>query len=169
MLDHVILNVSDYDGARAFYAQALEPLGVGVVMEFGQMCGFGEEGKPYLWVAERDEPSAPVHVALAAPDRATVEAFHTAAIAAGGTDNGAPGLRTTTRPTTAPSCSTRTATTSKPSATGRTSSLPDRAPSLAITRLRPLHWGPRGERSSVGRAPGCGPGGRRFESGRSPL
>jgi catechol 2,3-dioxygenase-like lactoylglutathione lyase family enzyme len=94
VLDHVILNVSDYDGARAFYTQALEPLGVDVVMEFGSMCGLGEAGKPYLWIAERDEPSAPVHVALAAPDRATVDAFYEAALAAGGTDNGAPGLRT---------------------------------------------------------------------------
>jgi catechol 2,3-dioxygenase-like lactoylglutathione lyase family enzyme len=93
VLDHVILNVSDFDGARAFYTQALEPLGVGVVMEFGRMCGLGEDGKPYLWIGERDEPSAPVHVALEAPDRATVDAFHQAALAAGGTDNGAPGLR----------------------------------------------------------------------------
>jgi catechol 2,3-dioxygenase-like lactoylglutathione lyase family enzyme len=93
VLDHVILNVSDFDGARAFYGHALEPLGVGVVMEFGQMCGFGEEGNPFLWIAERDEPSAPVHVALAAPDRGTVEAFHAAALEAGGTDNGPPGLR----------------------------------------------------------------------------
>jgi catechol 2,3-dioxygenase-like lactoylglutathione lyase family enzyme len=93
VLDHVVLNVSDYDGAKAFYTQALAPLGVEAVMEFGLMCGFGKDGKPYLWIAERDQPSAPVHVALAAPDRATVDAFHAAALAAGGTDNGAPGLR----------------------------------------------------------------------------
>jgi len=93
VLDHVIINVSDFDGSRAFYTQALEPLGVGVVMEFGQMCGFGEDGKPYLWIAERDEPSAPVHVALAAPDHDAVDAFHRAALAAGGTENGEPGMR----------------------------------------------------------------------------
>jgi catechol 2,3-dioxygenase-like lactoylglutathione lyase family enzyme len=93
VLDHVVLNVSDFDGARAFYGHALAPLGVGVVMEFGQMCGFGRDGKPSLWIAERDEPSAPVHVALAAADRATVDAFHAAALEAGGTDNGPPGMR----------------------------------------------------------------------------
>ena len=93
MLDHVTINVSDFDGARAFYTQALAPLGVTVIMEFGEMCGFGEDGKPYLWIAERDEPSAPVHVALEAADHPTVDAFHAAAIAAGGTENGPPGMR----------------------------------------------------------------------------
>jgi catechol 2,3-dioxygenase-like lactoylglutathione lyase family enzyme len=93
VLDHVIINVSDFDGARAFYEQSLEPLGVGVVMEFEQMCGFGENGKPYLWIAERDNPSAPVHVALAAVDHDAVDAFHRAALAAGGTENGEPGVR----------------------------------------------------------------------------
>jgi len=93
VLDHVTINVSDFDGARAFYTQALAPLGVTVIMEFGEMCGFGEDGKPYLWIAERDEPSAPVHVALEAADHPTVDAFHAAAIAAGGTENGPPGMR----------------------------------------------------------------------------
>ncbi len=61
-----------------------------------------------------------VHVAFAAPDRATVDAFHAAALEAGGTDNGAPGVRAIYHPTTtAPTCSTPTATTSRPSATRR--------------------------------------------------
>ncbi len=93
MIDHVVINVSDYDAARAFYTHALEPLGVDVVMELGQMCGLGNRGKPDLWIAERDQPSAPVHVALRAPDRATVDAFHRAALEVGGTDNGLPGVR----------------------------------------------------------------------------
>lgn len=99
MLDHVILNVSDIAAARAFYDAALAPLGLGVVMEFGTGCGYGAAGKPEFWVAGRDAPSAPVHVAFTAPDRATVEAFHAAALAAGGRDNGAPGLREHYHPT----------------------------------------------------------------------
>ena len=93
MLDHVSLNVSDIDASRAFYEQALEPLGVGVIMEYPGFAGMGEDQKPWLWIAQRGEPCTSVHVALAVPDRATVNAFYEAAIAAGGTDNGAPGLR----------------------------------------------------------------------------
>jgi catechol 2,3-dioxygenase-like lactoylglutathione lyase family enzyme len=95
MLDHVIINVRDYEASRRFYEEALAPLGLGVVMTFEEWktCGFGEGGKPELWVAERGEPSAPVHVALRSPDSATVDAFHAAALEAGGTDNGPPGPR----------------------------------------------------------------------------
>ncbi len=93
MIDHVHLNVSDFDGARAFYTQALAPLGVEVVMEFPGTAGLGNTQKPDLWISERDEPSSPVHVAISASDRAAVDAFFEAAIAAGGTDNGAPGMR----------------------------------------------------------------------------
>jgi catechol 2,3-dioxygenase-like lactoylglutathione lyase family enzyme len=94
VLDHVILNVSDYGAERAFYERALEPLGMGVVMEVpGHGCGFGSEGKPWFWVADRQPPCAPVHVAFAAPDRATVDRFHEAALAAGGEDNGGAGVR----------------------------------------------------------------------------
>ncbi|HYH61671.1 MAG TPA: VOC family protein [Solirubrobacterales bacterium] len=93
MIDHININVSDFDGARAFYTQALAPLGVEVIMEFPGTAGLGNAGKPDLWISERDEPSAPIHVAISAPDRDTVDAFHAAAIEAGGTDNGAPGPR----------------------------------------------------------------------------
>lgn len=99
MLDHVILNVTDIAAARAFHDAALAPLGLGVVMEFGTGAGYGTAGKPEFWVAARDAPSAPVHVAFAAPDRATVDAFHAAALAAGGRDNGAPGIRAHYHPT----------------------------------------------------------------------
>ena len=92
MLDHVSLNVSDHAKSHAFYAAALEPLGIGVVIEFPRFTGFGEDGKPYFWIGRRDTPTA-AHVAFAAPDRATVDAFHAAALAAGGRDNGAPGIR----------------------------------------------------------------------------
>ena len=64
-------------------------------MEFaeGKALGMGDGQKPYLWINERGTPCTSTHVALAAPDVATVDAFHAAALAAGGTDNGAPGMR----------------------------------------------------------------------------
>jgi len=94
MLDHVGLNVSDYGAARTFYLQALAPLGITAVMEFpGEALGLGDGQKPYLWIYERGAPSTSTHVALVAPDTEIVDAFHAAALAAGGTDNGAPGLR----------------------------------------------------------------------------
>jgi catechol 2,3-dioxygenase-like lactoylglutathione lyase family enzyme len=93
MIDHVVLNVRDYDASKRFYLQALRPLGYEVILEFGKMAGLGREGKPEFWFGERDEPSANVHVALASPDRKTVDEFYSAALAAGGRDNGAPGIR----------------------------------------------------------------------------
>lgn len=92
MIDHVILGVADFDVSRAFYVQALAPLGIEPLMEMPGGVGFGRDGHPGFWIAAR-EPSSPVHVAFASPDRETVDAFHAAALAAGGTDNGAPGLR----------------------------------------------------------------------------
>jgi catechol 2,3-dioxygenase-like lactoylglutathione lyase family enzyme len=93
MLDHVILNVRDFESSKLFYDRALEALGWEAVMEFPGFCGYGYDGKPYFWIAQRGEASAPVHVALASPDRPTVDAFHEAATEAGGRDNGAPGIR----------------------------------------------------------------------------
>jgi catechol 2,3-dioxygenase-like lactoylglutathione lyase family enzyme len=94
VLDHVVINVSDLDGSRSFYEQALEPLGYGVVLDFSERgtVGFGSEGMPAFWIREGDT-TAPVHLAFAAPDRASIDAFHAAALAAGATDNGAPGVR----------------------------------------------------------------------------
>jgi catechol 2,3-dioxygenase-like lactoylglutathione lyase family enzyme len=93
MIDHVILNVGDYAASKRFYVEALRPLGYEVILEFERMAGLGREAKPELWIGERDEPSANVHVALASPDRRTVDEFYNAALSAGGRDNGAPGLR----------------------------------------------------------------------------
>ena len=126
MLDHVGLTVSDFAKARAFYDAALEPLGVAVLMEVtpemsggGSHAGYGSGGKPYFWIGT-GSASGHVHVALTAPDRATVDAFYAAALAAGGKDNGPPGVRAhSTRTTTAPSCSTPTATISRRSAMTR--------------------------------------------------
>jgi catechol 2,3-dioxygenase-like lactoylglutathione lyase family enzyme len=93
VIDHVILNVGDYEASKHFYVEALRPLGYEVILEFEKMAGLGREAKPEFWVGERDEPSANVHVALASPDRKAVDEFYNAALGAGGRDNGAPGLR----------------------------------------------------------------------------
>jgi catechol 2,3-dioxygenase-like lactoylglutathione lyase family enzyme len=95
VLDHVSVNVRDYKASRAFYELALEPLGYRVVMAFDEWggAGFGPQRKPVFWVMQR-EPSGPgTHVAFTAADRETVGRFHGAALAAGGTDSGPPGLR----------------------------------------------------------------------------
>lgn len=93
MIDHVSLHVSDYGKSKLFFERALAPLGYTVIMEFGgSVAGLGAGGKPDFWIAQ-GEASTPVHVAFASPNRAAVDAFYQAAIAAGGRDNGAPGLR----------------------------------------------------------------------------
>jgi catechol 2,3-dioxygenase-like lactoylglutathione lyase family enzyme len=99
VLDHVGLEVSDYHRAREFYAAALAPLGVKPLIEIADSAaGFGEETgqgrKPYFWIYARGRPPVSgAHVAFAARDRDEVDAFHVAALAAGATDNGAPGPR----------------------------------------------------------------------------
>ncbi len=102
ILDHIGINVRDYARSKAFYEKALAPLGVTPVMEYGLACGFGRDGKPDFWVGqgatrfqteEQVRVITPIHVAFVARSRAEVDAFHAAALAAGGRDNGAPGLR----------------------------------------------------------------------------
>jgi len=94
MLDHVGFAVSDYEQSKAFYAQALAPLGIALLMEpVAQAAGFGRDGKPFFWIESRRGAVTGVHVAFAVDERATVDAFHAAALEAGGTDNGAPGVR----------------------------------------------------------------------------
>jgi catechol 2,3-dioxygenase-like lactoylglutathione lyase family enzyme len=101
MLDHIGLNVSDYDRSRDFFERALAPLGFSVLMEpVPRIGGFGRDGKPTFWITDQREPTTEnVHVAFTAPDRATVDAFHAAALEAGGTDNGPPGIREVYHPT----------------------------------------------------------------------
>jgi len=99
MLDHIGFSVSDYAHAKAFYEKALSPLGYVIVMEVQQdandakAAGFGIDGKPDFWIGGEGKLNKPVHIAFAARDRAAVDAFYKAALAAGGTDNGPPGLR----------------------------------------------------------------------------
>ena len=91
MIDHVKLFVSDFERSRAFYEQALAPLGYRVWLEpVPGVVGMGRE-RPDFWI-QAGTPTA-AHVALRADDRATVDAFHAAALAAGGSDNGAAGPR----------------------------------------------------------------------------
>jgi catechol 2,3-dioxygenase-like lactoylglutathione lyase family enzyme len=98
MLDHIGIEVDDLERSKAFYEQALQPLGVRMVMEFDGMAGFGKETEqgpnPYFWIAARGRPVVSgLHVAFGARTPELVDAFHAAALAAGGTDNGAPGPR----------------------------------------------------------------------------
>jgi len=92
MIDHLGLSVKDGPASKRFFVEALKPLGIGVVMEFGEHVGFGDPGKPYFWMGP-GSPAAPVHLAFGAKDRPAVDAFYRAAIAAGGKDNGPPGIR----------------------------------------------------------------------------
>ena len=96
MLDHVGLNVSDYARSRDFYASALRPLGCELLMEpVADTGGFGSpsDQKPFFWISTRESANAAVHVAFAVDSAELADAFHAAALAAGGTDNGAPGRR----------------------------------------------------------------------------
>jgi catechol 2,3-dioxygenase-like lactoylglutathione lyase family enzyme len=97
-IDHTAVYVTDLDRSKSFYADALKPLGYSLQFEMGEFLGFGDGQMPNFGVVRRD-PVGDGHVAFSASDRATVDAFHQAAIAAGGTDNGAPGLREHYHPT----------------------------------------------------------------------
>jgi catechol 2,3-dioxygenase-like lactoylglutathione lyase family enzyme len=92
MLDHISLRVVDYDRALEFYKAALAPIGYSVIMEFPGFAGLGEKGKPDFWITKTDKTVNPTHVAFRA-DRKIVDAWHAAALAAGATDDGAPGPR----------------------------------------------------------------------------
>lgn len=95
MFDHVVFGVSDYAASKAFFTQALEPLGVAIVSEgpLGlELCRPGDNASLCLRRAPEARP-AHLHLAFAAASRAQVDAFHRAALAAGGQDHGAPGLR----------------------------------------------------------------------------
>ncbi|HYB90524.1 MAG TPA: VOC family protein [Candidatus Binataceae bacterium] len=100
MIDHIGLKVTNFERSRQFYAKALEPLGYRAEYDDpkNKAAGFGSKGALDLWIGEA-VPAARVHIALRGPNRAAVRQFHEAAIAAGGKDNGAPGLRTEYTPT----------------------------------------------------------------------
>lgn len=93
MLDHVTITVSDLDASKRFYGAALEPLGYSVAFEAEGVAGLsaGDHAIPDFWLHE-GAAETPAHVAFRA-NRTAVDAFHAAALAAGGTDNGGPGVR----------------------------------------------------------------------------
>lgn len=101
MLDHVGFAVADAERSRRFYQQALSPLGITLIMSVtpdqteagGTAHGFGSEGKPYFWIGDNERVGEGTHIAFTAESRAKVDEFYQAALAAGGRDNGAPGLR----------------------------------------------------------------------------
>lgn len=92
MIDHIGIRVGNYERSKTFYAAALLPLGYKLFMEGASGAGFRKEFIPDFWISQ-GTPTPPVHIAFASPDRATVDAFYRAALAAGGRDNGPPGLR----------------------------------------------------------------------------
>ena len=103
MIDHLSTYATDFSVTRAFYEAALTRLGYSVQFEMAldsdpdlpgrRACAFGPDGKSVFWVIEVRDVASPRHIAFSAPDRQAVAAFHEAALASGGTDNGAPGPR----------------------------------------------------------------------------
>jgi len=93
MLDHIGIGVSDLKASKKFFLEALAPLGVGVVMEVSDAVGLGQGRKPSFWLGAAEARPAPLHLAFVAENRAQVGEFYRRALAAGGKDNGAPGLR----------------------------------------------------------------------------
>jgi catechol 2,3-dioxygenase-like lactoylglutathione lyase family enzyme len=101
MLDHIGIAISDIRRSEAFYVAALAPLNISKLYEYGPdktdsggtAIGFGNDMKPFFWIGDNEKVREGTHVAFTAPDRASVDAFYEAAIAAGGRDFGAPGLR----------------------------------------------------------------------------
>ena len=97
MIDHVTVRVQDFSRLLEFYKAALAPLRYEVVMQFEGVAGLGADGKPDLWLMQTDQPPTPTHVAVAG-ERDLIDAFHAAALEAGGSDNGGPGLRSDYHP-----------------------------------------------------------------------
>ena len=93
MFDHVVFGVSDYAASKAFFLKALGPIGMKVLSEGPLGVEMSADGKASLCLFQTDDKPAPLHLAFVGEHRAQVDAFHRAALAAGGKDNGAPGLR----------------------------------------------------------------------------
>ena len=93
MFDHIGIAASDLAASKAFYLASLAPLGIVAVMEFPDAVGIGRPGKPSFWLGAGQGKPTPMHLAFTAERRAQVDDFHRLAIAAGGKDNGGPGLR----------------------------------------------------------------------------
>lgn len=101
MIDHTGINISDFENSKEFYTKALAPLGYQLLKEFDasmtgsiSLAGFGIDGKPDFWITQGEVNTPRIHIAFRAETREMVQVFYTAALAAGGRDNGTPGLRT---------------------------------------------------------------------------
>lgn len=100
MYDHLTLKVRDLQASVRFYRRVLEPLGHALADSDETAAGIGPDGAPVFWLAAQPkDPARGIHIAFRAPDRAAVDAFHRAGLAAGGRDNGTPGLRLDYGPT----------------------------------------------------------------------
>jgi catechol 2,3-dioxygenase-like lactoylglutathione lyase family enzyme len=100
MIDHTGVVSSDFGKSKAFYSAALAPIGYRLILELTaavtghtDVAGFGEPPKPDFWISEGSPNRPPVHIAFRVASREMVDAFYKAAMAAGGRDNGAPGVR----------------------------------------------------------------------------
>lgn len=93
IIDHLGITVSDHTRCKAFFSAALAPLDIVLIVEVAGWAGYGRGGKPEFWFGPGDVPQRPLHLAFVADNRAAVRAFHAAALAAGATDNGPPGIR----------------------------------------------------------------------------
>jgi catechol 2,3-dioxygenase-like lactoylglutathione lyase family enzyme len=93
VIDHLSFGVTNLAESKAFLLKALQPLGVAIAMEGPNGVGIGQGNKPSLWLYETREHPARLHIAFAADNRRQVDEFYRAGIAAGGKDNGPPGLR----------------------------------------------------------------------------
>jgi predicted lactoylglutathione lyase len=113
MIAHTSLHISDYSKAKAFYSKILATLGYRNNMEYGEAAGFNDGKNTDFWISKKTSV-VPTHLAFVANSRQEVEAFHKAALAAGGKDNGGPGYHQGTTPR---SCLTGTATILKRSGT----------------------------------------------------
>jgi len=94
MLDHITIGVAGIETSKRFYDKALSPLGITRLYAEGKdFAGYGMGEKAFFWIAQRAGAQTSTHIAFTAPDRATVDNFYKTALAAGGRDNGPPGLR----------------------------------------------------------------------------
>jgi len=100
MIDHIGFAVTDFEASCAFYTAALAAIGIAPLVTVtpeqsggGSHVGFGAGGRAFFWIGSDGAPSGSTHVAFTVENRGLVDAFHRAALAAGGRDNGAPGLR----------------------------------------------------------------------------
>jgi len=93
VFDHIGIAVSDLAASKGFFVEALAPIGVGVVMEVSDAVGLGQGRKPSFWLGQAEAQPVPLHLAFTAQNRGQVSEFHRRALAAGGKDNGPPGLR----------------------------------------------------------------------------